>query len=405
MTARPPLAADHPGRNVPAGSPEVPGAPDDAPVAPVAGLGGAGLATPCLILHEELVGAAVEGFRKAFPSVGIHYAVKCNPDPELLRYLRELGCDFEIASHPELELLTSVGVDPAEVLYSNPVRPRDHISRCHEAGVWRYSVDSPREMAKLSQAAPGAHVYARLGTDLAASVVPSEGKFGVSKEEVVRLLTEAERSGLHPHGIAFHVGSQMTDPHAWDAPIRDAAEIMERLAEKGIRIAMLDIGGGFPARYDKPVPGIREFGRHITGLLDALPYPVRVVAEPGRALVAEAGVMVCRVIQVVRRGGTWWAHTDLGVFNGMMEVLETAGALAYPISGERETGPARRYNVTGPTCDSQDTFALGVELPADLAEGDLLFVRSAGAYTTAYSSQFNGFLPPRTVLRRARDLA
>ncbi|MEU1736724.1 type III PLP-dependent enzyme [Streptosporangium sp. NPDC020145] len=368
------------------------------PAVPVSG--DAGLATPCLILDEDLVTAAFTGFRAAFPSVGVHYAVKCNPDPALLRHLRGLGCGFEIASHPELELLTSVGVDPAEVLYSNPVRPREHISRCHDAGVWRFCVDSPHEMAKLSQAAPGAHVYARLGTGQAASVVPSEGKFGVSKDDVCDLLLGAGKMGLKPHGIAFHVGSQMTDPHAWDAPLRDAAEIMERLAEKGVRIAMLDIGGGFPARYDKPVPGIGEFGRHITGLLNALPYPVEVVAEPGRALVAEAGVMVCRVLQVVRRGGTWWAHTDLGVFNGMMEVLETAGALVYPISGERESGPPRRYNVTGPTCDSQDTFATGVELPEDLAEGDLLFVGSAGAYTTAYSSQFNGFSTPHTVLRR-----
>ncbi|GAA3075306.1 type III PLP-dependent enzyme [Streptosporangium carneum] len=396
MTARPPLAAAHPART------PLPAFPGETPVA---GLGGAGLPTPCLILREDLVGAAVAGFREAFPSVAIHYAVKCNPDLALLRHLRELGCGFEIASHPELELLTSVGVDPADVLYSNPVRPRDHVSRSHRAGVWRYSVDSPREMAKLSQAAPGAHVYARLGTDFTASVVPSEGKFGVAKDEVLSLLLDAGRSGLTPYGIAFHVGSQMTDPRAWDAPVRDAAEIMERLAEKGIRISMLDIGGGFPARYDKAVPGILEFGRHITGLLDALPYPVQVVAEPGRALVAEAGVMVCRVIQVVRRGETWWAHTDLGVFNGMMEVLETAGALAYPISAERDGGPARRYNVTGPTCDSQDTFALGVELPAGLTEGDLLFVGSAGAYTTAYSSQFNGFPPPRTHLRRVRDLA
>nr|WP_275106977.1 ornithine decarboxylase [Nocardia arthritidis] len=290
---------------------------------------------------------------------------------------------------------------PGDVLFSNPVRPRSHIAEAHRRGVWRFCTDSRSELVKLSAAAPGAAVYVRLATRSAASLVPSEGKFGVDPSVAADLLERAHSLGLSPYGISFHVGSQMTDPHAWDQPISDAIHIAKQLADKGIRLEMLDIGGGFPARYGSDVPSLTEFGTHIACLLENLPYPMSVVAEPGRSLVAEAGVLVCKVIQVVRRAETWWVHTDLGVFNGMMEVLESNGQLRYPITSS-SSGHMRTYHVTGPTCDSQDTFAFDVNLPASLSEGDLLFIHSAGAYTTAYSTRFNGFDEPTTVHHYSR---
>jgi ornithine decarboxylase len=123
-----------------------------------------------------------------------------------------------------------------------------------------------------------------------------------------------------------------------------------------------------------------------------------VVAEPGRCLVAAAGTFRCRVIGVAERHGVRWAHTDLGVFNGMMEALESSGELRYPLRDSRRSSERRLFHVTGPTCDSQDTFATNVPLSVDLREGDEIMVGSAGAYTATYTTRFHGFPPPRVTL-------
>ncbi|WP_306216389.1 type III PLP-dependent enzyme [Actinoplanes sp. RD1] len=356
-------------------------------------------AGPVLEMRAARIVAALDSFRAAFPGVRPFYATKCNTHPGVLSTLHAAGSGFEVASVQEIELLTETGVQPYDMLFSNPVRAREQTARAAAAGVYRFSVDSSEELRRVAQEAPGSCVYARLGTfggdD---SVVPSEGKFGVDAAGAVGLLLEAREMGLTPYGVTFHMGSQSLSPTALDRPLRDVAAIMDRLLRAGIRLQMVDIGGGFPARYDEPVPALTEFGQVAAAGVARLPYPVEVFAEPGRALVAEAGTFRCRVIGVAQRPSGWWAHTDLGVFNGMMEVLESGGGLHYPIHDTRRTRMRRCYHLTGPTCDSQDTFARDVLLSADLREGDELLIGSAGAYTSVYASRFNGFAPPRVVM-------
>ncbi|WP_305784362.1 type III PLP-dependent enzyme [Symbioplanes lichenis] len=354
---------------------------------------------PVLEMRAARIVEALETFRAAFPGVKPFYATKCNTHPGVLSTLHAAGSGFEVASVQEIELLTETGVQPYDMLFSNPVRAREQTARAAAAGVYRFSVDSSEELRRVAQEAPGSCVYARLGTfggdD---SVVPSEGKFGVDAAGAIGLLLEAREMGLTPYGVTFHMGSQSLSPTALDQPLRDVAAIMDRLLRAGIRLQMVDIGGGFPARYDEPVPALTEFGHVAAAGVARLPYPVEVFAEPGRALVAEAGTFRCRVIGVAQRPSGWWAHTDLGVFNGMMEVLESGGDLHYPIHDTRRTRLRRCYHLTGPTCDSQDTFARDVLLSADLREGDELLIGSAGAYTSVYASRFNGFAPPRVVM-------
>jgi ornithine decarboxylase len=202
--------------------------------------------------------------------------------------------------------------------------------------------------------------------------------------------------GLRCHGITFHVGSQMIDPSAWRAAIADSAALMRDLLGSDLRITMLDLGGGFPARYDSDVPDLAGYGADIrTALAEHLPYPVEVVVEPGRALVADAGVMTASVIGVARRGTRTWVHLDVGAFNGLMESLETGNQLRYPVSDSRDSAARTLCSLTGPTCDSQDTILHDVPLSADLVVGDRVFLHVAGAYTTGYASRFNGFgIPP-----------
>jgi ornithine decarboxylase len=354
---------------------------------------------PVLEMQAARIVAALDDFRTAFPGVRPFYATKCNNDPGVLRVLHAAGANFEVASVAEIETLAEVGVAGRDVLYSNPMRPRDQTRRAAQAGVHRFSVDSIGELHRVAQEAPGSSVYARLASGGAASVVPSEGKFGVDTAGAVDLLLRARDLGLIPYGITFHIGSQSLDPTALDGPLSDVRLALEKLAGAGIRLQMVDIGGGFPAAYAEPVPALSAFGQAVAAGISQLPYEVEVYAEPGRCIVAEAGTFRCRVIGVAERPSGWWVHTDLGVFNGLMEVLESGGELRYPIHDGRGSQHQRRYHLTGPTCDGQDTFAHNVPLSADLREGDEILIGSAGAYTSVYASRFNGFAVPRVVLR------
>lgn len=360
--------------------------------------------TPYLLMDLDKVEDAHTAMAEAMSGIGLLYAVKCNPDRGVLARLHDNGCGFEIASLAELELLLEVGVDPAEVYFSNPVKPVSHIAGTYARGVRRYSFDSKAEVDKLAFAAPGADVYVRIASvppsellGEASSVVASEGKFGVEPSKAVELIELAIEKGLNAYGIAFHVGSQMMEPSAWEPPIETASEIMRRLALKGIELEMLDVGGGYPAFYGTTVPHISEFGERIAKALELhLPYDVRVVAEPGRGLVAEAGTMVSTVIGRAERFGKQWIHLDVGAFNGMMEALEAQNQLRFPMSDSVMSERTELFNVTGPSCDSQDTILFDVPLSYDLAVGDRVYIGSAGAYTTSYASNFNGFDIPQT---------
>jgi ornithine decarboxylase len=352
---------------------------------------------PVLEMKAARIAAAVEEFKNAFTNVRYFYATKCNTDPGVLRVLHAAGSRFEVASVDEINILGSLGIRGQDLLFSNPVRAREQTRQAALAGVYRFAVDSPEELRRVAEEAPGSCVYARLSTG-GTSLVPSEGKFGVDVPGAIELLVRARALGLVPYGITFHIGSQSLTPAALTGPLEDVHTVLARLISHGIRLQMVDIGGGFPAVYDQPVPSLAAFGRATAAGIAQLPYPVEVFAEPGRCLVAEAGTFRCRVIGVARRPSGWWVHTDLGVFNGMMEVLESGGELRYPIWDGRGAAPRRTWHITGPTCDGQDTYARDVPLSADLREGDELFIGSAGAYTTVYASRFNGFAKPHIVL-------
>ena len=349
-----------------------------------------------------MVTAAYRDLQKALPEVGIYYAIKSNPDARLARHIISLGGSFEIASATEMDMLRENGVKPADLLFTNPVKMINHIKRAHAAGVWRYAFDSHAEVKKLAEHAPGAAVFIRIVAPQHDSAVPSEGKFGVNVTDAVELMAAARDHGLRPYGIAFHVGSQMETPLAWTPAIREAAKLMRMLQEQNILIEMLDIGGGFPGFYGKELPSIAEYGAHITrALKENVPYKVRVVAEPGRYIAAKAGVLTTTVIGVARRGSKTWLHLDVGAFNGMMEALETQNTLHFPVTDSRNAANTARYNLTGPSCDSQDSILFDVSLSEGLAVGDTVYIHSTGAYTTCYASTFNGFSIPQTFIKAA----
>ena len=357
--------------------------------------------TPRLELDVHAAVGAFSALADALPGTGVHYAVKANPHPALLRSLHQAGCRFDVASPAEVRAALAAGAQPDTLVYSNPVKRRSDIVEAAALGVSLFVVDSPQETRKVAQAAPGSSVLCRLVTSGAGSDWPLSRKYGVSTAEALDILLLAAHLGLDPAGVSFHVGSQQRDPGAWATPVAASARVFAGLRTHGLRPWLLDLGGGFPARLAGDEPAVADYASAIRTALRAsfgsdLP---RTLIEPGRGIVGEAGTVVTSVVEVVDRGGTRWVFLDCGVFTGLVETLEEA--IRYPLRTSRDGGPVGPCVVAGPTCDSADVLYQNEPrmLPLALAEGDEVRIDCAGAYSTCYSTVgFNGFDPLPTAL-------
>lgn len=354
--------------------------------------------TPFFLIDLSKVEEAYRQLQTALRDAELFYALKANAEPQIIKRLAKLGAHFEIASVNELHLLLSLGVKAKDVNYSNPVKPWQQIKEAYHLGLRKFAFDSVGELEKLAQYAPGASVYLRFRVSDKGSTFPLSKKFGAETYNIKPLMKMAGELGLKPFGLTFHVGSQSHDPYRWDLAIQAAGEIMTELQAEGIKLTTLNIGGGFPANYGKGKPQLATIGRIVhSALKKYMPYSVQLAAEPGRAMVAEAGTLVTSVIGRTVRGRKHWLYLDVGAFSGMMETLETNNRFRYPITTSRRWTrhtKTTEFILTGPTCDPQDTMFYGVTLPFDLAVNDRLYIHSAGAYTIPYASTFNGFAIP-----------
>jgi ornithine decarboxylase len=345
---------------------------------------------PFLIIDTGIVREKLRRFRAAMPRVRPHYAVKANPDRRILKVLAQEGAGFEIASTAELDLLLPLGVDVAEIFFSNPMRSREADAYAAAKGVRWFVVDSVDELRRMHTVDPAASLYLRIATPNIGSDWPLSGKFGAGAGETREIIATAAKLGADLAGVTFHAGSQCRNPENWRVGIEKARSVFDAMSKAGLRPRMLDIGGGFPVRHVKPIPSIEVIGGVVNEALRAFPDDVEVVAEPGRYLVSDAGYFVCRVLGTATRSGKRWMHWDAGLFGG---IIETTEGLKYKLRTDR-SGPDVAWNVAGPTCDSVDVVMRDEPLPSDLQEGDFIYIRNAGAYTTAYASGFNGFPLP-----------
>ncbi|HZS67181.1 MAG TPA: type III PLP-dependent enzyme [Burkholderiales bacterium] len=345
---------------------------------------------PFLIVDTAIVRGKVRRFRAAMPRVRPHYAVKANPDRRVLKVLVQEGCGFEIASIAELDLLLGLGVPPTEIFYSNPVKSRDSIAYAASRGVEWFVVDSLDELRRVFEVKADAKQYLRIAAPNIGSDWPLSGKFGAGATDAREIVAAAAKMGADLAGVTFHVGSQCRNPENWRVALEKARNLFELMTKAGLKPRLLNIGGGFPVRHVKPIPSIETIGAIVNEGLKAFPEDTQVIAEPGRYLVSDAGYFVCRVLGTATRAGKRWMHWDAGLFGGVIEASE---GLKYRIRTNR-SGPDVPWTVGGPTCDSVDIVMREEPLPSDLQEGDFIYIRNAGAYTTAYASQFNGFPLP-----------
>ncbi len=360
-------------------------------------LNSAALATPCLVLDLDTVGENFAAIRRALPAAKIYYAVKANPAAPILRLLVAHGSCFDAASLPEIESCLAAGAAAAAISFGNTVKKPSAIAAAHAHGVPLFAFDSIEELEKIARFAPGAKVYCRIAVNNIGADWPLSKKFGTTLNRAKALMLAAPALGLVPHGLSFHVGSQQTGTPAYEMAIAEVAMLFTDLKNAGLELKMLNLGGGFPIRYQDDVPDVDHFG---TAIMQAMTEHFgndlpEMLIEPGRAMVGNAGIVASEVILVCRRmeeDARRWVYLDIGRYGGL---AETEGeAIRYRITaGHGATGPVV---LAGPSCDGVDIMyeKTAYRLPLDLTAGERVLIHDAGAYVTTYASQnFNGFSP------------
>lgn len=357
-------------------------------------------ATPFLVVNLGIIKRKYEELKEHFPYARIYYAMKANPAIPVLELLRDLGSNFDIASRYELDRVLELGISPDRVSYGNTIKKPADIRYFYEKGVRLYATDSENDLRNLAKEAPGSRVFFRILTEGSETADwPLSRKFGSHPDMAIDLVLLARELGLKPCGISFHVGSQQRDIGAWDSAIAKVRYIFDYLKGEGIRLNLINMGGGFPANYISKTNEMQVYAEEITRYLkedfeDDFP---QVILEPGRSLVGEAGILVTEVILVSQKssmGVDKWLYLDAGKFNGLTETWEES--IRYPLYCEARGEPSEEFIIAGPTCDSQDVMYeyFRNPLPAYIKPGDRVYWFSCGAYTGSYCSvEFNGFPP------------
>jgi ornithine decarboxylase len=356
---------------------------------------------PCLVVDLDVVRENYLNFAKALPDTKVFYAVKANPAPEILRLLAELGCCFDVASVPETHAALAAGAPPERISYGNTIKKETEIAAAFALGVTLFAVDCEAEVEKVARAAPGSRVICRILCDGAGAEWPLSRKFGCEPVYAADILEHAHKLGLVPHGVSFHVGSQQHNVEAWDRALASTAAVFRACAERGIALSIVNLGGGFPARYVRKTPKLESYGKAIFRSLrkhfgNAVP---ETIVEPGRGLVGNAGMIEAEVVLIAKRSPedeVRWVYLDIGKFHGLAETIDES--IRYPIRTAKDRDDTAPCIIAGPTCDSVDVLyeKTPYPLPVSLVIGDKVLIEAAGAYTATYSSVgFNGFPPLR----------
>jgi ornithine decarboxylase len=354
---------------------------------------------PRLVVDLDVVRENYLGFASALPDTRVFYAVKANPAPEILDLLARLGSCFDTASVAEIEQALAAGATPERISFGNTIKKEKDIARAYALGVRLFAVDCEAEVEKIARAAPGSKVFCRILCDGAGAEWPLSRKFGCAPEMAANVLERAHELGLVAHGLSFHVGSQQRNPRTWDGTLKISAAIFRDLAERGVQLAMINLGGGFPTRYLKDVPSIKTYGQTIFRALrrhfgNQIP---ETIIEPGRGMVGNAGIIEAEVVLISKKANadkSRWVYLDIGRFNGLAETQDEM--IRYPIRTEYDDDALGPCVIAGPSCDSVDVLYEKEPylLPVSLEIGAKVMIEGTGAYTTTYSSVgFNGFPP------------
>jgi len=361
--------------------------------------------TPLFIIDHDELRSNYDIFINNLPRVQAYYAVKANPDPVIVKTLFEAGASFDVSSIAEFNIVYDNIKDLSEqeqhqwiwdnIIYANPIKAEETLRELDKYQPLM-TFDNREEVFKIRDHAPNARVVLRLRVSNAGAMVELSSKFGASHDEALDLIFEAVNAGLTVAGLSFHVGSQTTNFENYMQAINMAALIFKEVKERGYdKMDLLDIGGGFPAPYDESVKPFSELAKRINNELNRLiPEDIKIIAEPGRFLVATTATAVSKIIGKAVRHGKLCYYIDDGVYHTFSGVI--FDHCQYHFDAFKE-GPTQICTVFGPTCDGLDVISMTEELPEDLQRGDLLSSKNIGAYSGATSTYFNGFPPAKVI--------
>ena len=358
---------------------------------------------PTVVIDVDIVEENYNSLKRGLGAAHIHYAVKANPQPEILERLVSLGCRFDAASKGEIEMCLAAGATVADISFGNTIKKCKEIAWAYERGIELFSADSEIEIEKIAEHAPGSKVFIRVLVQSTEAEWPLSRKFGCSNSYVVPLMQLAKEKGLTPVGLSFHVGSQTKHPHMWFDVLDYVAVAWNNAREEGFDLTLLNIGGGFPTYYGVDITEPEEYCSTIMEAIHERFGDVEyIMAEPGRGMVGNAGMLVSNVLLTSHKtpGDTVrWVYLDVGRFHGLAETEGESIKYQFWVPG-RELSDTDFCVLAGPTCDSADVMyeKNQIELPIDLTPGDKFVILSTGAYTTTYSSvAFNGIPPLESV--------
>lgn len=359
---------------------------------------------PKLVLHLKRLEENYARFVEGMPGVNVHYAVKANPHVEILSQLHAMGSKFDAASIGEITQLIDLDVPPEHISFGNTVKAVSAIKAAHILGITLYAADSYEEVEKIAEHAPGADVYIRLLVRSTEAEWPLSRKFGCSSSMVVPIMDRAKALGLNPIGLSFHVGSQTRHPHMWLDILDIVSSVWIDAKDAGHTPSLLNIGGGFPSYYGVDITDPITYGRTLTEEIekrfDGVSY---LMAEPGRAMVANLGSIAAEVLLVSHKtegDPVRWVYLNIGRFSGLAETEEEAIKYRLFVPG-KDLEHKTECILAGPTCDSADVMYEDHKLllPESLRCGDKVIIDNTGAYTLTYSTvAFNGFPPLGVIL-------
>ncbi len=359
--------------------------------------------TPVVVIDHDAIRQNYAAFKKHLPRVQAYYAVKANPEPAIVRTLYKAGASFDVASLPEFMLVYENIKDlpPKQqqdfiwdkIIYANTTKPKETLQVLDQYKPL-VTYDNLGELKKIRQFAPHAGVVLRLRVPNTGSMVELSSKFGCDPGQAVDLILAAFEMGLVAEGISFHVGSQCTNFQNFVQALDISAAILKEAKSRGHELKILDIGGGFPAPYDRHVKPFGVLARKINAEIDRLfPRDMQILAEPGRFLVATAATSLARVIGKAVRDGKTCYYIDDSVYHTFSGII--FDHCQYHLKPFRK-GKTEVCAVFGQTCDALDTISLSEELP-DLQIDELVYSENIGAYSSASATWFNGFPPAKLV--------
>jgi ornithine decarboxylase len=352
--------------------------------------------TPFMVLDLSEVDYQYKSLQAALPGVKLFYALKSLSHPALIKRLKSLGSNFDLATIGEVELVESLGITGDQCIHTHPIKKDKEIKRALQFGCNRMVIDNMEELKKFIPYAGQIEIIIRVSFRSKQAVVDLSRKFGCALEELPLLVEFAQHNGIEVIGLSFHVGSQSLSPMTQANAIRASIAAMKVM--NSVKWKFLDIGGSFPVSYQEAVLPIEDFCAPLMEALSELPEGIDVFAEPGRFISAPSMIEVVSIVGKAKRGAKTWYYLDDGVYGGFSgQMFDHATYPLAPLKPFDPTGEFLSCVLAGPTCDSIDVVAEDIELP-DMQIGDILVGKKMGAYTIASATEFNYYPKPKVIV-------